>query len=411
MTDQRREAPRERGPLWSKLTAPISLRRLATRLLLLAISSSVSVAAGELVLRSSASRNTTIRMVCGGPGTVAESYDRIAYLPLLLSTVRIPAAPLQSWNGFVLNSKGFRTPEYRPAKRPGTLRMVVVGDSFAFDSGTVPYPLHFLTLMEAELSRALGRPVEIVNLGVPSCGPALQKRVLALEGLRLQPDLVLWTFFVGNDFTDPLAPRRETARASSGCSLCSLRLIEFFRELRNVEFREPADLGGGGPGTYHGDPAQYDPDLPTFARRRFLEIQAARMGIYDQRRFPERAWKALESVLAEGETLCRRAPVPLVVVVIPDENQINPQLRAEVLAELGRREADYDFDLPQQKVRDACDRYGWSCLDLLQAFRSGGDGLYTLQDTHWSAKGNRLAADVISRYLTRSGLLVGGSST
>lgn len=129
--------------------------------------------------------------------------DRIKNIEELVTKAPFPRKPGDNIFGFILNSKGFRTEEYQLEKRPGIIRIVALGDSFLSDSGPLPQPYHFLSLLEGKFKKNFPtKKFEIINLGLPAIGPQFEKKILELEGLRLNPDLIIWTFFVGNDFTD-----------------------------------------------------------------------------------------------------------------------------------------------------------------------------------------------------------------
>lgn len=96
------------------------------------------------------------------------------------------------------NARGMRDGAVDVAKRPGTLRVAVLGDSLAWGWG-VDDGETFCDLVEGEL----GPDVELLNFGVPGYGT--DQHVWLLEGpvARYEPDLVLLCFVlndvVGND--------------------------------------------------------------------------------------------------------------------------------------------------------------------------------------------------------------------
>jgi hypothetical protein len=76
-----------------------------------------------------------------------------------------PFAPF--WN-FHLNSRGFNDVEFSARKAAGTIRILGIGDSFAF--GVVPYEYNYLTLVEQYLKQS-EHNVELINMGIPAIGP------------------------------------------------------------------------------------------------------------------------------------------------------------------------------------------------------------------------------------------------
>ena len=103
-----------------------------------------------------------------------------------------------------INSDGFAGPELiADDPRP---RVMVYGDSF-MNAVFTPEEDRFSTVLQAELSAALGREVEVINAGVAGYGPDQVLRRLETEIDAYQPDLVVFGLFTGNDFGDLLRNR------------------------------------------------------------------------------------------------------------------------------------------------------------------------------------------------------------
>jgi lysophospholipase L1-like esterase len=98
------------------------------------------------------------------------------------------------------NTLGFRGPEISVEKPPGTLRIVVLGDSVAFGWG-VDEEVSFVRRFEQELAAKVDRRVEVVNTGNLVYDSMQQLALLEQRAMRLQPDLVLLVY-VTNDI-DP----------------------------------------------------------------------------------------------------------------------------------------------------------------------------------------------------------------
>ena len=99
-----------------------------------------------------------------------------------------PFAP--DWN-FHLNSRGFNDVEFSTHKAPGTIRILGIGDSFAF--GVVPYEYNYLTLVEQYLKQS-GHNIELINMGIPSTGPREYLSLLVNEGLYSNPTELSFLF-------------------------------------------------------------------------------------------------------------------------------------------------------------------------------------------------------------------------
>jgi lysophospholipase L1-like esterase len=100
-----------------------------------------------------------------------------------------------------INSLGFRdSREYSIEKKPGSFRILVLGDSVTFGHGAL-YETTYPYLLEQQL-RAWRPDVnwEVWNLGVPGYNTAQELAYLKLVEDRYRPDLVVVGFFL-NDFT------------------------------------------------------------------------------------------------------------------------------------------------------------------------------------------------------------------
>ena len=100
---------------------------------------------------------------------------------------------------FHTNSKGFHDVERTQEKPAGTYRALRLGNSFSF--GIVPHQFNYLTLLESRIKSV--RPgFELINMGISGISPREYLAVLLHEGLKLRPDMVLLSFFIGNDFAE-----------------------------------------------------------------------------------------------------------------------------------------------------------------------------------------------------------------
>lgn len=287
-----------------------------------------------------------------------------------------------------LNSRGFNDRERTIAKAPGTYRILAIGDSFVF--ATVPRENTFATLLERHLNEASQAPTEVINLGIPGTAPPEYVEILRREGLAYSPDLVLCFVFVGNDFIESARP--PAWRRSF--------VVDLVRYLIRVL---PAYQGR----IIHG-PATYDDDLPNFDRHTYLGLQKVRAAIFD-RHLPHFRHLLAQTAepLGKLQQLAADAGAPLMVVLIPDELQVDPELRREVLAlPPARDETDFDWDRPNRELAERMTELGVPVLDLTAAFRAtaGQRRLYRLNDSHWNLAGNALAAELLADWLRAQSL-------
>ncbi len=281
-----------------------------------------------------------------------------------------------------LNALGFNDVSYEPSKPPHVYRVAAIGDSVAF--GVVPYGANYLTLLEAELAQ--GGPVEVINLGVPGTEPKDYLAILVEEGLRFNPDLVMVGFFIGNDFEAAARKPYEHSHVAT--------YFHFLWTLWSAGMPVVRHSGAGATSYHDGEPS-----LPS---EHFLEIEVDRARIYsnadaDLRRSMARAVGYLRAM----RDISRRAGADILVVLIPDEVQIDEALRREVIRAHGSTGDQFDFRLPNRLLAAELSREGIPFVDLLAAFEEEGKrtGLYKPRDTHWNLAGNRLAAVTLGRFL------------
>lgn len=317
-----------------------------------------------------------------------------------------------------LTTLGFRYGVHSIDKDPFTVRILGIGDSFAFGPVQPTYNYHHI--IEETLRMRLRRPVEVINLGRPSIGPAAELTILRDLGMRFQPDLVLWTFFTGNDFgddlpavsyelTDILGRRHFEQGLTPGVPLPwydRLRLSGYMRFLR--AYRHHVQLPGD------DREGRITMDEVAF---QWVEIQRMRFLLSDDGIVTAYA-RSVKPRLEAAIELCRGQAIPLVIAVAPDQAQVEKTLARDVLfhlhtagaldaADSARFEESYRRGdlMPLTVAHDSLATLahaGATVIDLYEPFRSTGarGGLYIERHTHWNRAGNQLAAEVLADTLT-----------
>jgi hypothetical protein len=332
----------------------------------------ITVALGELSLR-------IYNFIDPLPIFYSESYNRWRGKPFA------PAS-----NAFHLNSRGFNDLEFNTRKAAGVTRILGIGDSFAF--GVVPYEYNYLTLVEQNLKQH-GQDVELINMGIPSIGPKEYLSLLVNEGIALEPDRVLLSFFIGNDFE---GQRRKLVSYSYVASLIQYVLARWNKV-------DPQFAPSNAP---------YNDDAPTFTDAAYLNIELQRSAIFarDNRKF-ERDFAATMFYISEIKRLCESRKIGLTLVLIPDEMQVSKALQTRLIAasELARaslkspqRSTSFDFTLPNRLLRERFEELKIDYIDLTSEFSAHSlkENLYRPNDSHWNIAGNRLAAGLIWQHLS-----------
>lgn len=340
--------------------------------------------------------------------TMPTAYGRVRDLRGLLDTTVVGFQPHTEYAGYVLNGRGLRTREYTALPAAGTYRVAALGDSFVFAG--VADADHWCARLERALGARRAQPVEVLRMGVPGTGPPFYLRLWELEARRLRPDLVVVGLFVGNDFFDEQG-RAEGWRGALEQAAAASYSVRLFRNLLRLDVplvaRTPGASGArhdtGGfevPGFAHDD------SRPTFSPGAFAEIERDRMTLCLESarvRFGMRLERVLR-VLRELNAQAVRSGARLVVVAIPDEYQVDPDVARMAARAEGRVLASYDLDRPQRELGRALAAEGIDHVDLLPVFREhqAREPLYVPRDTHWNRAGHRLAAEALMAHLERA---------
>lgn len=115
---------------------------------------------------------------------------------------------------FRVNDKSFRGKDYSP-KNPGTYRILLLGDSYAFGFG-VKENETFGAYLEQCLSHKTNNKVEVLNAGVPGYGTVDQLNFLKLCGEEIKPDMIIVQFLSVNDFEENRDPAVERSVITNG---------------------------------------------------------------------------------------------------------------------------------------------------------------------------------------------------
>jgi hypothetical protein len=339
---------------------------------------------------------------------------------------------------YVLNSRGFRTPEYDIAKKDGTYRIVTIGDSFTFSSGIfVPSVLLWTSQLERKLVDVRQkiffnevRQVELINLGYPAVGPSFELRLFELEGLQLSPDTVIQMICLRNDVQDEVPMKApEVKPGLNSWVKRNLFIVRFLVNTYNIfdytamkaylekMYENPI---GSGPSKAYGKALSVEPCCgksltgaePYDRTKRLFSAARHERKIttdVDHYAVPEpkhlhEAFRRVERVLATMSTYSKANDFRYIVVLAPDERQIYPELQQMVRT--SRPKLKFDFDQPTRRLKSILKRLNIEYVDLLPQFKEKRElRMYTIGDTHWNDLGNELAAGVIFRHLVTKSLI------
>jgi lysophospholipase L1-like esterase len=283
------------------------------------------------------------------------------------------------------NALGFRGPELQQGRAPGSVRVLVLGDSFAYGIGVADDET-----FSARLAEAVPR-VEVLNAGVNGYGTGQELLLLREYAAALRPDLVVVAFF-WNDVANSFKREFPSFRLADG----------------SLVWPEP------------GPAAQVSPPP---VRRKWLRHSylyrfgsdrlklagwwlSLALGIPTESRDfvedadREAAWKLTAALIRAISDQARAVGARTAVLAIPDQVQV--QRRTHVL---GLDPRDYAV---QPRLRAVCEATGIPLIDPLPELRADaarGALLYYPRDRHLTERGHRIVARVLEREFQRLGLL------
>lgn len=307
-------------------------------------------------------------------------------------------------------SRGYLTEQV--FKKPkGVFRIMGLGDSFAVYPPNNNPKHNYNFILEEKFAAAYPGKVGIVNAGMPGVGPGYYWRILEKYGDRIKPDLVMVGFFVGNDFTEselfivignfisePKDLKKKMVRYfevrnSRLGKLVNRKYTAYCEERRRT--REVEDKGVR--------------DNGVFSEETFLHMEKNRSWIFDKKNRPalERDWQQCARLIAQMKQWCDHRKIDLVLMVFPDQVQVDEDLRSRLTKKYHLTAESLDLNYPNSLIAGFCRENHLHCLDLLAPFQEKNKlrPLYALRDSHWNEAGNRLAAELIYKYLEEHKLI------
>jgi lysophospholipase L1-like esterase len=175
-----------------------AIRRIGPKLLLFCVSALLSLVVAEVILR-------VIYKQHYRNGLWEASYkfvqdDRLIYRLRPNAMTTLTTSEFDELAN--TNKESIRGGEISFTKPAGAYRVVVVGDSFTFGHGLdddETYPSRLEDILTASVSA--GRPIEVINMGVPGYTPDQEYRQIMEEVPKYRPDMVIWNL-ISYDFDD-----------------------------------------------------------------------------------------------------------------------------------------------------------------------------------------------------------------
>lgn len=298
-----------------------------------------------------------------------------------------------------LNSHGYRDDEFVDQKPEGSLRILLIGDSYVF--GVTDKSDVIDTRLERLLSHATGKTCDVFSLGLPGLGLSEYWQILN-QFVRYEPDAIVVVLYIDNDISqDTIGP--EPDPADLGPTAFQPR-PEDVRDLDQVRPELEALVQEG----------KLARDLFRLMMRGKLNpylYQHAERGPmsahYDGLAVAFERSSGIKSTILAMAKEAGRVGTGFVLCLAPGKYQVRKFDGWEVLKKLS---VQWDAAvLHNRKVQDAilgfCAEHTVECVDTLPAMKRCPARCYYKIDDHLNAKGNRVVAEAISRHLLTRGVL------
>ena len=255
---------------------------------------------------------------------------------------------------------------------PATFRVAVVGDEMTL-SGSADS--NCLAQLEAQLAG-----VEIHNFSLPQAGPRQYATQLIRQVEAVKPNLVLLFVSLSDDIT------AESPRLSffDWRSLQTARLVA---RLAHVSAANDAQQ----PSPSDADEAQ------AYLSRAGAELAICRTPLSDRMRA---RWKVALTDLDALAERCRAKQLPLAIVAVPPQFQVNVALCETLRRRQGCDSSDIDLELPQRRLAAFAAERQVPLLDLLPYLRRAERPVYERNAAGWNDAGNAVAAEALGGWLS-----------
>lgn len=259
-------------------------------------------------------------------------------------------------------------------------RILCLGDSFTFGVGVdddETYP----KALEALLKKKSKNYFVINGGGTAFAGD--HYHFLLKKGFALKPDLLICQVYIGNDFYDAdklLHEKRSLYKdmplRGFGLALERWRTVDFIWK-RLVQIR-------------YIDELLFRLDLRYGIKGLFLK----RSPILEKR------LAGIEfAYLKRISELCARYGIEMLIVVIPAKEQVYGKYSIT-------KWPNCDYKKPNKAIKNFCRRNDIYCIDFLDIYEMMSPletaDFYYKRDQHWTSKGHRHAAEVLSGVIARS---------
>lgn len=301
------------------------------------------------------------------------------------------------------NSLGLRDREYF-AKESNDYRILALGDSFTWGGYGIASNETFLKIFEKRLNeKSPDTNYQVINAGVPGYGTKEEMFYLINRGYKLQPDLVILNFFVGNDFLGNIGSEGLTAKdgiliekkykTTTAEKVRSFMLIHL-HSYRLIEKRVINLFGNFIERHIRGKIQQDDYQSELF-------LKPTNDNIKLQINMAKELLDNMNSYLASND-------IKFAIVIIPLKYQVDENLKELFIKNNYRAGEEVDMEFPEKMIIEWALQNNVTVIDLLpklSALNQNNDFYWKL-NPHFNVKGNEVVGSIIYDELTNNDYLI-----
>lgn len=315
------------------------------------------------------------------------------------NTLRVKLTPnyrgkIRNWN-LSVNSIGLRDREFGKKKK-WVFRILVLGDSQTYGLGVEAeetYPKVLERLLNGNNAR---QKIEVINAGVDTYSNYQKLQYFKESGYKLEPDLVLLGFYIGNDFGENVFFEKKWLKEERPYNELNLFLsskshaYNFFKNRFDKLMAEYAmrkgKKGEEVKSITVGDNILFFPNPMTFCKKKYTPEMEEAVGITEKK-------------LLEMAHYIKEHNSKFLIVIIPTMQQVyEKEWHERVKGNLNPE--DYDISKPNRILSEFAKNGGILLFDLLPSFKqiSENKKLY-FWEGHLSQEGYRAAGEEIYKEL------------
>lgn len=293
-----------------------------------------------------------------------------------------------------LNSKGLRDYEYDYKKDDSVYRIAMVGDSF-IEGMQIKLEETIPKRLEKKLNE-VGN-YEVINFGFSGYDLVPEAVLIEEEVIKYKPDMIILNYFVGNDLTK-----------FDGGAYKNFPDDFWLEDKHNLLKNE----------VYHKDTSII---IRNFLRRHFMIYWLIKKTIMDyngggelsdtnlivpihEKEYSDDLNKKLNttySIFKFLKNFTEKNNISLIVVIIPEKAQVDPNIFVKIVNENNKSINDYDLEKIQRLLIGMFKDLDIQYIDLLPELKKANinNTFYWKIDAHFNSEGHKKAAELIYKEL------------